>query len=155
MAILAGVDWYTDNTTFINPMGIGFTVLMGVLLISLPRRYALVPVIALTCFMTMGQRILFFDLNFTMIRVLALFGWARLILRGEIRSFKWNAIDTALVWWTVSSVVTYTLLWGTSEAFINRCGLAYNALGMYFLFRFLVLDWNDILRASKAAAFLI
>lgn len=149
-------DLYTDNTTFITPAGIGFTLLMGVLLVFLPRRHALFPIIVLTCFMTMGQRILVFDLDFTMIRILALFGWARLILRGEIRSFnKWNSIDSALVWWTVSSVVTYTLLWGTTGAFINRCGQAFNTLGMYFLFRFLVRDWDDILRVIEITAFLV
>ena len=41
------------------------------------------PVIMLTCFMSMGQVIVVMGLHFNMIRVLALFGWARLLVRGE------------------------------------------------------------------------
>ena len=138
--------------SFVNPLGLGFTILMGVLLIALPRKYALVPVIMLTCFMSMGQVIVVMGLHFNMIRVLALFGWARLLVRGEIRALKLNSIDKALLWWTLSSVVINTLLWRTSEAFTNRLGQAYNALGMYFLFRFLVRDFGDVKRAFKIAA---
>jgi hypothetical protein len=143
------------DQSVINPLGLAFTLLMGVLLIALPRRYALVPVIMLTCFMTMGQVVYFMGFHFTMIRILALFGWARLLVRGEIRALRLNWIDKALLLWTLSSVVLNTLLWQTSEAFTNRLGLAYNALGMYFLFRFLVRDFEDIKRLFKITAILV
>ncbi len=143
------------DQSFINPLGLAFTLLMGVLLIALPRRYALVPVIILTCFMTMGQVVLVMGFHFTMIRILVLFGWARLLVRREIRSIRLNGIDKALLYWTVSSVVINTLLWQTSEAFANRLGLAYNALGLYFLFRFLLRDLGDIKRVFRITAILI
>ena len=143
------------DQSFVNPLGLGFTILMGVLLIALPRRYALVPVIMLTCFMTMGQAIVVLGLHFNMIRILALFGWARLLVRGEIRALRLNSIDKTLLWWTLSSVVLNTLLWHTADALTNRLGQAYNALGMYFLFRFLVRDFDDVKRVFKIAAVLI
>jgi hypothetical protein len=89
--------YITDGTTFINPIGLAFTLLMGILVLVLPRRYALLPVIILTCYMTMGMRVMVAGLNFTMLRILLLFGWARLILRGEFRSIKLNRIDRALL----------------------------------------------------------
>ena len=128
---------------------------MGLLLVVLPRRYALVPVIILTCFMTMGQAVLVLGLHFTMIRILALFGWTRLIVRGEIRFLKLNGVDKAVIWWTLSSVIMNTLLWHTADAFVNRLGLAYNAIGMYFLFRFLLCDLEDIKRVFAVTAVLI
>jgi hypothetical protein len=143
------------DQSFVNPLGLGFTILMGVLLIALPRKYALVPVIMLTCFMSMGQSIVVMGLHFNMIRILTLFGWARLLVRGEIRSLKLNSIDKTLLWWTLSSVVLNTLLWHTADALTNRLGQAYNALGMYFLFRFLVRDFDDVKRVFKIAAVLI
>jgi len=143
------------DQSFVNPLGLGFTILMGVLLIALPRRYALVPVIMLTCFMTMGQAIVVLGLHFNMIRILALFGWARLLVRGEIRALRLNSIDKALLWWTLSSVVLNTLLWHTSDAFTNCLGHVYNAFGMYFLFRFLVHDLDDVKRVFRIAAILI
>jgi hypothetical protein len=143
------------DQNYINPLGLAFTLLMGVLLIALPRRYALVPVIMLTCFMTMGQSVIVMGFHFNMIRILALFGWVRLLVRGEIRSLKLNSIDKALLWWTLSSVVLNTLLWRTADALTNRLGQAYNALGMYFLFRFLVRDFDDVKRIFRITAILI
>src|SRR5579872_4372659 len=134
----------TDGTTFINPIGLGFTLLMGALMLALPRRYALAPVIILTCYMTMGERLMIANLNFTMIRILTLFGWMRLILRQEFIKLRLNAIDKALLWWTCSAIVLHTFLWQTWHEFINRLGLAYDAIGLYFLFRFLVRDRDDI-----------
>ena len=145
----------TDQTTFISPIGIGFTLAMCALLLGLPRRYALVPIIVLTCFMTMGERVMIVGLNFPMVRILMLTGWARVIVRGEMRIGKLNAVDKALIVFTISSLITYTLLWGTSEAFVNRCGMAYNVLGSYFLFRFLVRDVDDLVRVIKIAAVFI
>jgi hypothetical protein len=145
----------TDGTTFINGIGLAFTLLMCLLILVLPRRYALVPVIILTCYMTLGQRVMVAGLNFTMIRILTLAGWVRVIFRGEMRSFRWNAIDKAVVAWTISSIVMHTLLWQTSQEFINRLGLAYNAIGLYFLFRYLVRDMDDIKRVIRLTAILI
>jgi hypothetical protein len=128
---------------------------MCLLVIVLPRRFALLPIVALICFMTMGQRVLIGGLNFTMIRILLLFGWARLIIRGEFRSVRLNQIDKALLWWTLSSMVTYVLLWQTYDAFKYKLGVAYNALGFYFLFRFLLRDLGDVVRVFKMTAVLL
>ncbi|PYN71185.1 MAG: hypothetical protein DMD93_00955, partial [Candidatus Rokuibacteriota bacterium] len=67
----------TDNITYISLLGVGFTALMCFLLLSLPRKWALVPVIILICYMTMGERVIVVGLNFTMIRILTLVGWIR------------------------------------------------------------------------------
>lgn len=145
----------TDNAIFISPLGLGFTLVMCALLLGLPRRYALVPVIVLVCFMTMGERLIIAGLDFPMLRILMLAGWARVILRGEMRIGKLNAIDKGLVAFMISSIVTYTILWGTSDAFINRLGQAYNLFGSYFLFRFLVRDVDDVVRVLKIMAFCV
>jgi hypothetical protein len=145
----------TDGTTFINGIGLVFTLLMCVLMLALPRRYALVPVIILTCYMTMGERIMVAGANFTMIRIVTLAGWTRIIGRGEIRSLRLNAIDKAIIAWTIAAIVTYTLLWQTGQAFFNRLGFAYDAFGMYFLFRFLIRDLNDIKWMVRILAILI
>src|SRR5260370_2012625 len=101
----------TDGTTFINPLGLAFLLLMGALMLVLPRRYALLPVVILTCYMTMGERVMIAGLNFTMIRILLLFGWFRLVARGEIRALKLKSIDTVILLWVLSTIVMHTLLW--------------------------------------------
>jgi hypothetical protein len=145
----------TDNTTFINGIGISFMLMMGVLMLSLPRRHALFPVVAMICYMTMGQRLLIFGLNFTLIRLLMLFGFLRLVLHGEFQTSPLNRIDRVLVWWVVASIVTYTCLWKSQEAFVNRLGLAYDALGLYVLFRMLVRDLTDMQWVVRQFAWLV
>jgi hypothetical protein len=145
----------TDGQTFINGIGLAFTLLMCLLMLVLPRRYALVPVIILTCYMTMGQRLMVAGANFTMIRILTLAGWIRIILRGEMRRLKLNAIDWAMMVWMLCNVVMHTLLWQTGQEFINRLGHAYDAIGLYFLFRFLIRDLNEVARTVRILAVLI
>jgi hypothetical protein len=145
----------TDGTTFISPFGLGFGLFMCLLLFVLPRRFVAFPIVALVCFMTMGERVMVAGLNFTLLRILLLFGWGRLVVRGELRSIRLNRIDKAILWWTLSSIVVYVLLWQSFDAFQNKLGLAYNAIGFYFLFRFLVRDFDDAMEMVKTTALLI
>lgn len=145
----------TDGATFINGFGLGFTLLMCVLMLALPRRYALVPVIILTCYMTMGERIMVAGANFTMIRILTLAGWVRLISRGEIRSLHLTVIDKVIVCWTLSGIVLHTLLWQTTQEFVNRLGHSYDVIGLYFLFRYLVRGTEDMKHLVRIVAILI
>lgn len=128
---------------------------MGTLLILLPRRLAIIPIAATTCYMTFGEQIVAAGLHFTMLRVLVLMACARLVLRQDTRSFRWQRIDTLVLMWTVSSIATYTLLWQTSEALINRLGLAYDAVGFYFIFRVLIRDIEDVRRCCRIFAVML
>ncbi len=145
----------TDNITYISLLGVGFTALMCFLLLSLPRKWALVPVIILICYMTMGERVIVVGLNFTMIRILTLVGWIRILVRGELKSVRLNPIDKTLIWFAISGMAIYVLQWQTFDAVKYEFGQVYNALGMYFLFRFLVRDMDDCLRVFKIAAVFI
>ena len=141
-----------NEATNMNWIGISFTILIGFLLLSLPRKFAVVPIFLTACFMTFGQRINIAGINFFVLRILILIGCVRLVFRKEVFSFKLNAIDKAIVCWVISNVLIYTLLRQNSAAFINRLGLAYNVFGLYFLFRYLIRDFDDIERAFKILA---
>jgi hypothetical protein len=139
----------------VNPIGLAFTLVMGLLIVIVPRRYAFVPIIILTCYMTMGNAIVVGGLHFTMIRVLLLFGWIRVVVRGEIRSIRLNSIDRIVLWWSLSAAVTYVLLWQNGDSIVYELGQTYNALGFYFLFRMLVRNYEDIFNIFKLTAVLI
>jgi hypothetical protein len=145
----------TDGTTFVNPLGLCFTLVMGILVVALPRRYAMVPVILLVCYMTMGMRIMIANLNFTMIRLLLMCAWARLVIRGELRRLELNSIDKIIIFYVISGIVTYALLWQSFDALKWRLGAAYNDLGFYFFFRFLIRKKEDAIRCLKMFAVII
>jgi hypothetical protein len=144
-----------SDVTNVNLLGLTITILMGILMFLVPRKYAPIPFLIITCFITLGQRIVFATLDFTMFRILILSGWVRLMLRGEIRGLKFNAVDKALIWWVVASIVIQNILWQTSGAFINSMGFAYNVTGTYFLFRYLIRDFEDVIRIIKCLAVIV
>ena len=146
---------FTDGSTYITTTGLVFGLFMAVLLLVLPKRYALMPILALIFFMTMGERVLIGGLNFTMIRILLLCGWLRLVIRGEIRRLKFNPIDIAIVLWIISGLILHNILWQTGAEFQNSLGGAYDKVGTYFLLRFLVRDVEDITRVIKNLAIFI
>jgi hypothetical protein len=145
----------SDGTTIVNSFGLSFSLLMAVLTVVVPRRYAVLPIVILVCYMTMGERVIVAGMNFTMIRILLFFGWLRILVKGEWRGMRWNTIDKLIIAWTVVRTINYTLVWGDSAALVNRLGYAYNIVGAYFLFRFLVRDSEDVYRSVRYLAMFI
>jgi|SRR5271157_419691 len=144
------------DVTNISFVGFLFTVIMGVLLLLVPRRYAVASVAIVGCYITLGQMVNLAGLHFTVMRIVVLFGWLRLIARGELfPRIRLNAIDKTLICWVIANFVAYVLSYGTWEAVVNRLGFAYNAIGMYFLFRFLIRDLDDINATIKGLAIVI
>lgn len=135
----------------IHPAALAFTLLSGLLMLLLPRRAAIVPLMFAVVFMPMQQRILIASLDFYILRILVLFGWLRIITRSEYH-ITLNKIDKAMIWYVISGVVAYTLLWRTGDAFINRLGISFDIIGIYFLVRFLVRDYDDIAWVVKTLA---
>jgi hypothetical protein len=128
---------------------------MSILLIALPRRLAMIPIVAITCYLTLGQAVNIAGLHFTMLRIVVFAGCVRILFRQEYRSIKWVRLDTVMILWILSGTIAYSLLWQTPEAIINRLGIAYDAWGLYFLFRALLKGPADIVRACKIFAYLL
>ena len=139
----------------LNPVALAFMLCMGILLLALPRRYALIPLFAAACYMTMGQVVKIGGLNFSIIRILTLVGWLRLAVRREFRVFPLNGFDSMMLYWTIATVTTYTILWGTADAFVYKCGQAYDVIGLYILFRSLIRGIDEIAAAFRMFVFLI
>jgi hypothetical protein len=142
----------TSQLSTISSLGLIFTLAMVALLLALPRRLALLPIVLTACYMTFGQQIVIVGLHFRLLRLLVLVGCIRIIFRGEFRGFRWQRLDTVITLWSISSIVTYTLLWQTTDALVNRLGLVYDAFGLYFFFRCFVRDVEDITRACRIFA---
>ncbi len=150
--------------TVLHPVGLAAVIVLGVAMVVLPRRLATIPMLIMACFIAPAQRVMILGLNFDLLRVMVVFGYIRLAARGEWADFQWKPLDTSLLLFAASAVTVHTFLIGTMEAFINRLGYAYNAVGMYFLFRALIRNWEDVgsvlyatvvISVPVAAAFLV
>lgn len=143
---------FVYGQTVIHPVALVCTLIAGLFILLLPRRYAIFPLLAAAVFISMQQQLVVATLDFNMLRILVLFGWVRLILRSECQEVQLNAIDKVLILLVIVRTLSYTLLWQNPDAFINRLGEAFNALGIFFLMRFLIRDLDEIEYAIKALA---
>ncbi|MCG6536762.1 MAG: hypothetical protein L7F78_19160, partial [Syntrophales bacterium LBB04] len=143
------------DATTINALGLFVTCLMGFATLALPRKYATIPMLAIGVTVTLGQIWYVAGLHFSIMRIMLLSSMARLILRGELSGIKLNEIDKAFIIWVIANFAFYNIREMSSDAFVNRLGFAYTALGLYFFFRFMVRDEEDIFRVIKALSLLV
>jgi len=131
-----------------------FTVASGLLMLTLPRKWAAAPLLVVAVLMPLGQYVDVGGLHFYMTRILIVFGCVRLVVQRNSGPRRFNAIDKLMVLWVTTDVVARILLLQTSDAMINRLGYAYNVLGVYFLMRYFVLDIEDLRRVTRILVFI-
>ncbi len=140
------------NTTTLHPIGVGAMVVLGFMMLVVPRKWALVVMLVMACFVSPAQRIVVMGVDFNMLRVMILAGWLRLMLRSEYRGYTPKPIDGVMLAWVLVGSVMMTILYGTGVIAMNRLGYMYDALGMYFLVRCLVRSWDDVGTLASGAA---
>ncbi|MFG0329809.1 MAG: hypothetical protein ACF8PN_07930 [Phycisphaerales bacterium] len=140
------------NSTTLHPLGLLAVLVLGGAILILPRRWAVLPMLIMACFVAPAQRLVVAGLDFNLLRIMVIFGWVRVLALGEYRDFRWRPIDFAIVLWAIAGTITYTMLRGSTGALIYKLGWSYDAIGMYFFFRFVVRDFEDLTRVAKGLA---
>ncbi len=128
------------------------TVLLVILLFIVPKKYFLLPFILAACFVPADQRVIIFDLDFTPLRMLILAGASRLLLLEEVRTIKWNRFDKLVLVWAIYGSFIYIIQWADMRALIYKCGVLFDVIGLYWLFRINISSWGDIKSVSKIFA---
>jgi hypothetical protein len=138
--------------TMLHPLVAVWLLIAIVLILTRPRGQALT-VFLLSCFsIPIGQVIVLGTLHFSVLRILVLAG---LVRRASFRAKfpgGFNAVDQVVVLWTVSALVTLSLQWMNSQALIHNLGDFLDAIGGYFVVRFLIPDGEAIRRTIKVLA---
>ncbi len=110
-----------------------------------PRRFAVLPIIIMACFITPAQRVVILSLNFDMLRLMVIVGWLRLLVRGEIGGLTRKPVDILIVIWSIVMTAVYSARTGTA---VYMLGMSFDSLGMYFLFRHFIRSGSDIQRIA-------
>ncbi len=131
------------NETYLDPIAAVILVLMGLATLGVSRRYAVWPLIVITCCITQAQRVSVFTLDFPFLRIMAMFGIARVVMRAEYQGFRWNGLDFAVLGfmglrWAFTAVGIKT-----AGTFVAMGGEALDMWGLYFFFRCVVRDFGD------------
>jgi hypothetical protein len=111
----------------------------GVLMLVLPRKKALIPFLVASILIPMDQILVVGGVHLQMLRVLALFGIARLI-REKLAGRKLfaggiNKIDWAFILLTALVAINAVVLFRNFGVVITQVGTIYTAFGVYFLLR--------------------
>jgi len=144
-------------STVLHPLVAVALLITIALIFILPRKYVIVPYLLNIFLVPLGQVVVLGGAHFTIYRIIALFGCARL-LREKLSSHDrllaggFNSIDRAFLWSTLLSSVAMALLWQEQQAVINQIGRLIDAFSGYFVLRYLIQDSEDILRTIKTFA---
>ncbi len=147
------IAWREYGETVVHPLALSLTLAMGIWLLLIRRDKAVLPIILVAVLIPLKQRIVVATLDFDMTRILILFGWTRIVLKGEYRNYHWHRLDFALILWLCSGTLIHVLRDGTFGAFVYRLGLAFNAAGIYFMLRVMLRSATDVLHAIRVFAF--
>lgn len=150
----SGTGGSVPDESNVTPVAAVAVVVTACLIWALPRRFAVCPLLIMTCLMPLGQQLVLSGLHFPLYRLLLLVGALRIAAKGEAAGFKWTRLDTLFVWWAVVSLLFGTMSEPTQARFVNRLGEAYNVAGTYFFVRCVVVDFEDIVTGVRALAFL-
>lgn len=145
--------------TVLHPAVVVIMILTGLLMLLLPRRYALVPFLVSAILIPQDQVLLVGGLHFPVLRVLIIFAMIRLLLlkaQGKsIFSGGINKIDVSFLLLSVTSAVAGVLLFRTGQAAVFQIGALYSALGAYCFLRCLIREYGDVLLTIRTLGFII
>lgn len=136
----------------LNPLVAVWMLIAIVLILVLPRKQVITPFLLAVFTIPVGQVVVLGSLHFTVLRILILAG---LVRRASTRAKfpgGFNPVDRMVVLWTASALVILSLQWMDTQALIHNLGDFLDALGGYFVVRFLIADGEAIRRTIKALA---
>jgi len=143
--------------TILSPLIAILLVVAVILILCLPRRYAIAPLIFTIFTVPLGQVVVLLGLHFSVMRIVILAGLTRLLISG--RGLKggtfpggFNWIDRIFAFFALAQMVTFWLMYMGIPPIFKSLGSLVDVLGAYCVVRFLVRDREDVRRAIKVFA---
>jgi hypothetical protein len=144
-------------STTLHPVVALALLISAILIFRLPRKHVVMPSLATMLLVPFGQVVVLGGLHFTVYRIVVIFGLIRLAMtkppKGASRfAGGFNAIDRAFALSALFSCLVFSLQWMETPALIKSIGNLLDALGGYFVLRFLVGNKEDVQLAIKGLA---
>jgi hypothetical protein len=143
--------------TLIHPLVAIWMAIAIILILFLPRKYVIAPLLLVTFTVPLGQVVVLAGVHFTVIRILIVTGlvrWAasRRSSPGGVFTGGFNSIDGLTTLWALMALITFSLQWMDTQALIKSLGDSLDLLGGYLVIRFLIQDREDVRRTLKVFA---
>src|SRR3990172_1578095 len=131
-------------TGTVHPAILVLTIVACILITRINIRYSIILMVFLSIMIPISQKFQIFTLNFIIFRVLVLAGWIKIIISKDLKLGKLTKTDKAIIYWVILSSTVYIIQQYNIDAVKNRLGFAYDAIGVYFLYRILIKRKEDI-----------
>ena len=139
-----------------NPLALVLLLVSGIATLAVPRRWAAMPMLIGTCYMTMGQLITVGPFNFHLFRILLGFGLLRVALRGEWIKGGTNSIDIMVFAWGLWVVIAgFFHEFTPGSGPVYALGTVYNTILPYYLFRIWLKSRRDLESVIIAIAIIL
>jgi len=136
-------------------LAVTFLLVMTVALLRAPRKWAMLPLLAGACYMTLGQRLELGPFTFTPLRILLAAGVIRVMSRRERVAGGLVFTDVLMLIWAGWAAFSSQFHEEPDQALIFRLGMVYDACGVFFLTRVFCGERADVIRLSKIIAILL
>lgn len=146
-----------SSASVIHPLIMAIVVFIAILTFTLPRKNVIMPLVLGMLLIPHGQNLVIGGFHLYMLRLLVLLGWARVGISCLSSSEKLlpgglNVLDKVFLVWALYHALATVLLYKDVGAAANQAGFLMGSVGSYFLFRSLLKDESDVIRAVKALA---
>jgi hypothetical protein len=137
----------------LNPYVTALVLSSGILVLCLPKKWALVPFVLVAPIIPPGQFLEIGAFHFYVSRLMLLFLWIRVLARREYKGTETNKIDKLMMAQFFFGMVAYVALrGGSSTALVNRLGWVFDGISIYFLMRWMIRDYQTWIRVIAAFA---
>lgn len=136
----------------ISPIGLVAMTIAMVLILVLPRKWAIVPFLLFT-FLVPLEQFNVGGLHLFAHRLVVLCGCLRLLVKSfsakRIFAGGFNGIDKIFLVWAFCRVTAFVLYYQVGAAVVNQVGFLWDTVAGYLLLRYLIRNTSDIRRIAK------
>src|SRR4029077_7349666 len=143
-----------------HPLVLIAMLIAAVLILLLPKKYAIVPVLWTAFLVPLGQQFNLGGLHVHVIRIIILVALIRVLfsmLFAHARAFSggFSSVDKVFMLWVFFHVVAFLVLFSFHPAaVVNQLGFVWDILGGFLVMRFLIQEEEGIYRVIRTFAFI-
>lgn len=152
--VVREIEFAQYDVTNIHALAIVFMVAMAGLVFAPKRSGAAFALVAVCLLMPMEQRVVVGGLDFSLLRVITIVAFLRILVRREFMGFQFGRLDRVFLFWVLSGATFFLMRKGTGE-FVYILGISFDALMSYFVMRALVRTRMDVLQLWKGVAWIV
>jgi hypothetical protein len=138
-----------SDVSIMTPIGLAAMVIASILMLSVPRKWAIVPFLLFTFSVPLGEQFNIAGLHLFALRIVILCGCVRFLSKPNALTGGFTGIDRIFLAWALCRMTAFILLYHVGGAVVNQLGFLWDYLGGYFLVRCLIRNADDIRLVAK------